>query len=144
MEEYLIKIADFTKSLTMNIIYKKIEEKDKEKIERLKREVINGIERKEFYMEDPEEDKSKMFEDTIFYGSYDDNNLVGIAQLYIMQKLIKMQIDIAKELNFEYIIATIHPENLPSNRAFEKNGFNVEGQAIFRENYLRNLCVLKI
>ncbi len=164
----------------MNIIYKKIEEKDKEKIERLKQEVINGIERKEFYMEDPEEDKSKMFEDTIFYGSYDDNNLVGIAQLYIdqeyleemkkvfnlekynvcelgtalvkkeyrnqgiMQKLIKMQIDIAKELNFEYIIATIHPENLPSNIAFEKNGFNVEGQAIFRENYLRNLCVLKI
>ena len=62
----------------------------------------------------------------------------------IMQKLIKMQIDIAKELNFEYIIATIHPENLPSNIAFEKNGFNVEGQAIFRENYLRNLCVLKI
>ena len=164
----------------MNIIYKKIEEKDKEKIECLKQEVISGIERQEFYMEDPEEDKTKMFEDTILYGAYDNDKLVGIAQLYInqeylddmkkvfdlaeyrvcelgtalvkkeyrnqgiMQNLIKMQIDIAKELKFEYIITTIHPGNLPSNRAFEKNGFYVKGQAIFRENYLRNLCVMKI
>ena len=82
----------------MNIIYKKIEEKDKEKIERLKQEVINGIERKEFYMEDPEEDKSKMFEDTIFYGSYDDNNLVGIAQLYIDQEYLE---EMKKVFNLE-------------------------------------------
>lgn len=164
----------------MNIIYKKIEEKDKEKIECLKQEVITGIERQEFYMEDPEEDKTKMFENTIFYGAYDNDNLVGLAQLYIdqeyledmkeifglkrysvcelgtalvkkeyrnqgiMQNLIKIQIDIAKDMKFEYIIATIHPENIPSNRAFEKSGFHIKGQAIFRENYLRNLCVMKI
>lgn len=164
----------------MSIIYKKIEEKDKGKIECLRKEVISGLERQEFYMEDTEEDKSKIFEDTIFYGAYDENNLVGIAQLYtdqeyledmkrvfgleeyyvcelstalvkkeyrnqgIMQNLIKIQIEISKKLNFKYIIATIHPENMPSNRAFEKNGFHVKGQAIFREIYLRNLCVMKI
>lgn len=164
----------------MNIIYKKIEEKEKNKIECLRKEVIGGLERQEFYMEDTEEDKSKIFEDTIFYGAYDGDNLVGIAQLYtdqeylkdmkevfgleeyrvcelgtalvkkeyrnqgIMQNLIKIQIENSEKLNFEYIIATIHPENMPSNRAFEKSGFYVKGQAIFREIYLRNLCVMKI
>ncbi len=63
----------------------------------------------------------------------------------IMQNLIKLQKDKAKSLNFEYMIATAHPENIPSNIALTKSGFCLKKQIMINNNkYCRNLYQMKL
>lgn len=62
----------------------------------------------------------------------------------IMQNLIKIQKDKAKHLKFDYMIATVHPENTPSNIVFEKFGFFIEKQIMINDKYLRNLYQIKL
>ena len=62
-----------------------------------------------------------------------------------MQNLIKLQKDKAKSLNFEYMIATAHPENIPSNIALTKSGFCLKKQIMINNNkYCRNLYQMKL
>lgn len=163
------------------IEYKRIEAKDSEKITNLRKEVLENLERPEFFVQDTNEMYKKQFDTTVPYGAYEEAELVGMTKLYIteeeyleeykellgfhgykicelgsaivkkeyrnqgiMQRLIKDQIQIAKDLKFDYIVATVHPENIPSSKAFEKNGFKVEKTGIIEEKYLRNFYVFRI
>lgn len=165
------------------LIYKEIEQKDKEKILYLIDNVINNLERPEFYfIGDKEKEIQRMFDLEYVYnlGAYDNEKLVGMTQLYvdqedlkeyidvlelkkykvcelgsalvlkeyrnrgIMQNLIKMQKDKAKYLKFNYMIATVHPENIPSNIAFEKSGFSIKKRIMINDKYLRNLYQIEL
>lgn len=165
------------------LIYKEIEQKDKEKILGLMDNVINNLERPEFYfIGDKEKELQRMFDLDYVYnlGAYDNEKLVGMTQLYveqedlkeyidilglerykvcelgsalvlkeyrnrgIMQNLIKIQKDKAKYLKFEYMIATVHPENIPSNSIFKKFGFSIKKQTMINDKYLRNLYQIEL
>ncbi len=62
----------------------------------------------------------------------------------ILQNLINRQIQVAKEKKFTYMIATVHPENVPSYTALEKCAFYLKGHAIIENQYDRNLYVIKL
>ena len=62
----------------------------------------------------------------------------------IMQKLIKIQKGKAKYLKFDYMIATVHPENIPSNSVFKKSGFSIKKQTMINHKYLRNLYQIEL
>lgn len=165
------------------LIYKEIEQKDKEKILDLMDNVINNLERPEFYfIGDKEKELQRMFDLDYVYnlGAYDNEKLVGMTQLYvdqedlkeyidilglkrykvcelgsalvlkeyrnkgIMQNLIKIQKDKAKYFKFDYMISTVHPENIPSNIAFEKSGFSIKKQIMINDKYLRNLYQIEL
>lgn len=62
----------------------------------------------------------------------------------IMKNLINIQKDKAKQFKFDYMIATVHPENVPSNIVFKKSGFTIKKQSIINNQYLRNLYQIKL
>ena len=122
-----------------------------------------------------------MFDDrkVIVYGAYDNNKLVGTAQLYfseyyvekikqilslnsnsvaelggalvlkeyrnkgIMKELSKRLIEEAKNKKYEYIVITVHPENIASNKAFSYTGAKVK-QTVNLGEYLRNIYLLDL
>jgi len=57
----------------------------------------------------------------------------------IMTKLSKMSLELAKQLNFDYITATAHPDNNPSCHILEKMGFNLFNKITTSSGYLRNV-----
>lgn len=52
-------------------------------------------------------------------------------------------IEKAKKLNYEYIVITVHPENVASNKAVEFTRANLAKTAVLSE-YLRNIYVLEL
>jgi len=75
----------------MNLTYKKIPETDKEQLFNLINSVLSTIENPEYFI--PYEDwelKSMIDEEKYapLYGAYDNNKLVGMAQLYISQDML--------------------------------------------------------
>ena len=48
-------------------------------------------------------------------------------------------IDIAKQKGIDYIIATVHPDNIPSKKTLEKLGFEKSGYILKQENYQRDI-----
>ena len=163
------------------IEYRKIDVSEKKDLEKLINEVLNGLERKEFFIPFTEEEIDIMFDDSkaITYGAYDNNNLIGNAQLYlsenyvgeikeilelkdysvaelggalvlenyrnkgITKKLLAILIEEAKRLNWDYVIATVHPENIASNKAVSSTNAKVVKTTNLGE-YLRNIYLLKI
>lgn len=67
--------------------------------------------------------------------SYRGNNFLLI--------LNKKLIEIAKDLNINNLIATIHPQNIPSKRSFEKLGFIKETTVVKSGDFSRDIYVLK-
>lgn len=69
------------------IEYRKITVEDKENVINLIREVLSNLERKEFFMPFTEEELEDICsqEKIITYGAYDNDKIVGMAQLYIDQ-----------------------------------------------------------
>lgn len=165
------------------LIYKEIEQKDKGKIFELMDNVINNIERPEFYfIGDKEKELQRIFDlDYVCnLGAYDNEKLVGMTQLYvdqedlkeyidilklerykvcelgsalvlkeyrnrgIMQNLVRIQKDKAKYLKFNYMISTVHPENIPSNIVFKKSGFSIKKQIMINDKYVRNLYEIEL
>ncbi len=61
----------------------------------------------------------------------------------IMKKLESLLIEKAKKLDYEYIVITVHPENIASNKAVEFTGANLAKTAVLGE-YLRNIYVLEL
>lgn len=57
----------------------------------------------------------------------------------IMTKLSKMSCELINELNFDYIISTIHPENIASNKIVQKLGFELYDTLTTQSGFLRNL-----
>ena len=69
------------------IEYRKITVGDKKSVINLIKEVLNNLERKEFFMPFTEEELEDICnqEKIITYGAYHDDKIVGMAQLYIDQ-----------------------------------------------------------
>ena len=62
----------------------------------------------------------------------------------IMTKLSKMIYKLASELEFDYAIATAHPENISSNIVLKKTGLELFDTIITSSGYLRNIYLKKL
>ena len=167
----------------MDLIYKKIEEKDKEQLFKLIDIVLGGLENQEYFIPYEQWEYDSMFDDVKYaplYGAYDGDKLVGMAQLYVSQdmladfkkefgiedytvcelggnlvlpeyrgngittKLQTMELELAKELGFDYIISMAHPDNIGSCKTLEKVGLDFIKTTTLSNGFLRNLYMLKI
>lgn len=85
----------------MNLVYKKIEEKDKEQLFNLIDTVLGGLENQEYFIPYEEWELDSMFDEKNYaplYGAYDGDKLAGMAQLYVSQDMLA---DFKKEFNLE-------------------------------------------
>ena len=145
----------------MELIYKKIEEKDKEKLFKLIDIVLNGLPDQAHFIPYEQWELDSMFDDVNYaplYGAYDGEKLVGMAQLYVPQDMLKdfkeefdlteykvcelggnlvlpeyrgrgittklqtIEMQLAKDLGFDYIISMAHPDNIGSCNTLERIG----------------------
>ena len=162
------------------INYREIKVEEKQQVKELINIVLNKLERKEFFMPFTEELEDMFNKDKIItYGAYDEEKLVGMAQLYydesytteirellnmqnnkiaefggylvleeyrnkgIMKHLEDMLISKLKEINYEYAVITVHPDNIASNKATEYTGARIIKTTNLGK-YLRNIYLLKI
>ena len=163
------------------IEYKKIDITHKQDLTKLIEEVLSKLERKEFFIPFTEDEIDGMFdpEKTIIYGAFDDDKIVGTAQLYlqesyvkdikeiidlndnkvvelggylvleeyrnkgIMKKLETILVDEAINNGYEFIVITIHPDNVPSNKVAESIDAKIV-KTTNLGNYLRNIYILKL
>lgn len=75
----------------MNLVYKKIEEKDKEQVFKLIETVLEGLEDKAYFIPYEQWEYDCMFDEKNYaplYGAYDKDKLVGMAQLYVSQDML--------------------------------------------------------
>ena len=85
----------------MELVYKKIEEKDKEQLFKLIDIVLRGLEDQEYFIPYEEWEFESMFDEVNYaplYGAYDGDKLVGMAQLYVSQDMLA---DFKKEFGLE-------------------------------------------
>ena len=83
----------------MELIYKKIEEKDKEQLFNLINVVLNGLPDKSHFIPYEQWELDSMFDEENYaplYGAYDGDKLVGMAQLYVSQDMLN---DFKKEFD---------------------------------------------
>lgn len=167
----------------MNLIYKKIETKDKEQLFKLIDTVLGGLENKEYFIPYEQWELDSMYDEKNYaplYGAYDGDKLVGMAQLYVSQdmledfkkefelekytvcelggnlvlpeyrgngittKLQTMELELAKNLGFDYIISMAHPDNIGSCKTLEKVGLKFVKETRLSNGFLRKLYMLKI
>ena len=162
----------------MDLIYKKIEEKDKEQLFKLIDVVLKGLPDQAHFIPYEQWELDSMF--APLYGAYDGEKLVGMAQLYISQdmladfkeefgltefkicelggnlvlpeyrgngittKLQTMELQLAKDLGFDYIISMAHPDNIGSCKTLEKVGLEFVKQTTLSNGFLRKLYMLKL
>lgn len=75
----------------MNLIYKKIIEKDKDQLLNLINTVLNDLEDPSYFIPYEDWELNSMFDEENYaplYGAYDNNKLVGMAQLYVSQDML--------------------------------------------------------
>lgn len=163
------------------ISYREIRAEEKQQLKELIDTVLGNLERKEFFIPFTEQDLEDMFNKNkvITYGAYDEEKLVGTAQLFfdesytteikeilnidsnkiaefggylvlkeyrnkgIMKHLEDMLILKLKEMNYEYAVITVHPDNIASNKATEYTGAKIVKTTNFGD-YLRNIYLLKV
>ena len=85
----------------MNLVYKKIEEKDKNQLFKLIETVLGGLENKEYFIPYEQWEYDSMFDEKNYaplYGAYDGDKLAGMAQLYVSQEMLA---DFKKEFGLE-------------------------------------------
>lgn len=162
--------------------FKKICENDRDKIENLINNVIDNLDRKEFFVPYAQWELDRMFDESYapLFGCYDKDKLVGMVQLYvdqeflkedkevldlidckvcelggalilseyrnkgIVKKLTRMQIELAKDLGFEYIISMVHPDNIYSKKALERLGLKYIKTKKFSNGFLRDIYCMKL
>lgn len=114
------------------------------------------------------------------YGAYDGDKLVGMAQLYVSQDMLKdfkdefglseykvcelggnlvlpeyrgrgitttlqkMEMELAKERCFDYIISMAHPDNVASCKTLEKIGLEFVKETTLSNGFLRRLYMKKL
>lgn len=163
------------------ISYREIRLEEKQQLKELIDMVLKNLERKEFFIPFTEQDLEDMFNKNkvITYGAYDEEKLVGTAQLFfdesytteikemlnidsnkiaefggylvlkeyrnkgIMKHLEDILILKLKEMDYEYAIITVHPDNIASNKATEYTGAKIVKTTNLGD-YLRNIYLLKI
>ena len=52
-------------------------------------------------------------------------------------------LDVAKEMGIDYFVATVHPDNAPSNRSVQKMGMQFKTVITRAGGYLRNVYILE-
>lgn len=82
------------------ITYKKLNNENKEELVLLISNVLNNLERKEFFIPFTEDEIGDMFDENkiCIYGAFDNDKLVGTAQLYLHQSYVE---NIKKEINLD-------------------------------------------
>lgn len=167
----------------MNLVYKKIQKRDKEQLFKLIEEVLGDLEDKQWFIPYEQWELNSMFDETNYaplYGAYDGEKLVGMAQLYVSQKMLAdfkkefklenyrvcelggnlvlseyrgngittrlqtIELQLAKDLGFDYIISMAHPDNIGSCRMLEKVGLNFVKETKLSNGFLRKLYMLKL
>jgi len=71
--------------------YRKIDKKDEQQVRDLINIVLGGLERKEYFIPYEEWELNSLFDENYapLHGAYDGNKLVGMAQLYVDQEMLK-------------------------------------------------------
>ena len=167
----------------MELIYKKIEEKDKEQLFKLIDIVLNGLPDQSHFIPYEQWELDSMFDDVNYaplYGAYDGEKLVGMAQLYVSQDMLKdfkeefdlteykvcelggnlvlpeyrgrgittrlqtIEMQLAKDLGFDYIISMAHPDNIGSCKTLERIGLEFVKETILSNGFLRKLYMKKL
>ena len=167
----------------MNLVYKKIEEKDREQLFSLIDIVLSELEDQSHFIPYEQWELDSMFDEKNYaplYGAYDGEKLVGMAQLYVSQemladfkeefgltdykvcelggnlvlpeyrgngittKLQMIELQLAKELGFDYIISMAHPNNIGSCKTLEKVGLEFIKETTLSNGFLRKLYMLKL
>lgn len=85
----------------MNLVYKKIKEKDKNQLFKLIDTVLSALENQEYFIPYEQWELDSMFDEENYaplYGAYDKDKLVGMAQLYVSQDMLA---DFKKEFGLE-------------------------------------------
>lgn len=164
----------------MEFEYKEVPEKDKLAVFELIDLVISSLDDPSCFIPYEDWEYERMFDKSYAYlhGAYVDGKLVGIAQLYVEEKmltdarkmlklydcklaelggnlvdpkyrhygitttLIRLQIDLAKRLGFECVVAYTHPENKAMNRVLAKLGMKYIDHSIICDIYPRNCYLL--
>jgi GNAT superfamily N-acetyltransferase len=92
----------------MELVYKKIETKDKEQLFKLIDIVLGGLENQEYFIPYEQWEYDSMFDEKNYaplYGAYDGEKLVGMAQLYVSQEMLA---DFKKEFELtEYTVCEL-------------------------------------
>ena len=92
----------------MELVYKKIEEKDKEQLFKLIDTVLGGLPDQSYFIPYEQWELDSMFDEVNYaplYGAYDGEKLVGIAQLYVSQNMLE---DFKKEFGLtEYKVCEL-------------------------------------
>lgn len=167
----------------MELVYKKIEEKDKEQLFKLIDIVLNGLPDQAHFIPYEQWELDSMFDDVNYaplYGAYDGDNLVGMAQLYVSQDMLKdfkeefqlteykvcelggnlvlpeyrgrgittklqtIEMQLAKDLGFDYIISMAHPDNIGSCKTLERIGLEFVKETTLSNGFLRKLYMKKL
>lgn len=87
----------------MELVYKKIEKKDKEQLFNLIDVVLNGLPDQAHFIPYEQWELDSMFDEVNYaplYGAYDEDKLVGMAQLYVSQDMLK---DFKDEFDYQHI-----------------------------------------
>lgn len=167
----------------MELTYKKIEEKDKEQLFKLIDIVLNGLPDQAHFIPYEQWELDSMFDDVNYaplYGAYDGDKLVGMAQLYVSQDMLKdfkdefelteyrvcelggnlvlpeyrgrgittklqtIEMQLAKNLGFDYIISMAHPDNIGSCKTLERIGLEFVKETRLSNGFLRKLYMKKL
>jgi RimJ/RimL family protein N-acetyltransferase len=167
----------------MELVYKKIEEKDKDQLFALIGTVLSGLPDDAHFIPYEQWELDSMFDEVNYaplYGAYDGDKLVGMAQLYVSQDMLKdfkeefglseykvcelggnlvlpeyrgrgitttlqkMEMELAKELGFDYIISMAHPDNVASCKTLEKIGLEFVKETKLTNGFLRRLYMKKL
>ncbi len=75
----------------IDLVYKKVTEKDKDQLFSLIDIVLSGLENPEYFIPYEQWEYDSMFDSENYaplYGAYDGDKLVGMAQLYVSQKML--------------------------------------------------------
>ena len=167
----------------MELVYKKIEEKDKEQLFKLIDIVLNGLPNQAHFIPYEQWELDSMFDDVNYaplYGAYDGDKLVGMAQLYVSQDMLKdfkeefqlteykvcelggnlvlpeyrgrgittklqtIEMQLAKDLGFDYIISMAHPDNIGSCKTLERIGLELVKETTISNGFLRKLYMKKL
>ena len=167
----------------MNLIYKKIEKKDNKQLFKLIDTVLNNLENPEYFIPYETWELESMFDEENYaplYGAYDGDKLIGMAQLYVSQDMLKdfkdefglsdykvcelggnlvlpeyrgqgittklqtMEMNLAKELGFDYIISMAHPDNIGSCKTLERVGLEFIKETTLSNGFLRKLYMKKL
>lgn len=92
----------------MELVYKKVEEKDKEQLFNLIEKVLNNLGEPTYFIPYEQWELDSMFDEKNYaplYGAYNGDKLVGMAQLYVSQEMLS---EFKKEFGLEsYIVCEL-------------------------------------